>query len=582
MVVLGYFSLGIIAYWSVLPDLSGRVSPVSDFVQSAWFIGWVPHALANGLNPFFSNAMYAPVGVNLASNTASPFLGLLTVPLAPFLSPLARANLLMVFAMPLSATAAFVVLRKWHIWGPAAALGGLMYGFSPYMVGQGDGHPELMFVPLPPLIALTVASILQGRGSWRRLGIQLGVLVTIQYLISPEILATTMLLTVVALVCVAIGNWSAVPRMANAAAGPLLIAIGLTAALLAYPIWMLVAGPQHFSGATWPLLNPYHTDLVRFVDPGAAQRVSLGMRSSWAGILAGNVVEDGGYIGIPMLIVTGLFAWRSRRTRRMQLAVVLFIVSGLLSLGPYLAIHGRVTGIPLPFIVLAHLPLFNDVLASRMAFETDAFLAAIIAFGLDDVRRTGRHSEPADRGGWWTQRRRAILASGVVLGLLVATQLPQWPYPTQRAGVLPARLSKAIPPGDPMAITYPYAKGLVTQPLLWQSEAGFRFRMIGGYAKNAAGGGRAIPNPMKPPDLQDFLISDLRRPIDRKLLVSTKIALSRYDIQLVIVNRRNPESGPVMKLFEEVLGPPNLSARRISMWVSRHGALKGNVPPGAK
>ena len=121
-VVAGYLLLGALAYWPVVPGISGRVFGLDgDFTQSVWFISWVPHALAHGLNPFFSPAMYAPVGVNLAQNTASPFLGLLTAPLAPVLSPVVIGNLLLVLAMPLSATAAFVVLERWDVWGPAAA-----------------------------------------------------------------------------------------------------------------------------------------------------------------------------------------------------------------------------------------------------------------------------------------------------------------------------------------------------------------------------------------------------------------------------------------------------------------------------
>ena len=185
-------------------NLATSFSYAADFDQTVWFLDWVPHALAHGLNPFFSNALYVPTGVNLAQNTSTPLLGLITAPFAPVLSPLVRANLLMVLAMPISATAAFVVLRKWQVWGPAAALGGLVYGFSPYMVGQSIAHLELMFVPLPPFIALTVASILQNRGSSRRLGVQLGLLVAAQYLISPEVLAIVAILTVAAVVCVAI------------------------------------------------------------------------------------------------------------------------------------------------------------------------------------------------------------------------------------------------------------------------------------------------------------------------------------------------------------------------------------------
>ena len=121
-VIFVYCLLGIVAFWPIYPGISQRLfSPEGDFTQSVWYLDWIPHAIAHGLNPFFSKAIFVPTGVNLAQNTASPLLGLFTAPFAPVLSPVVRANLLMLLGMPVSATAAFVVLRKWKVWGPAAA-----------------------------------------------------------------------------------------------------------------------------------------------------------------------------------------------------------------------------------------------------------------------------------------------------------------------------------------------------------------------------------------------------------------------------------------------------------------------------
>ena len=158
--------------------------------------------------------MYVPKGVNLAQNTASPLLGLLTYPISLLASPLVSANLLLVLAMPVSATAGFYVLRHWNVWGPAAALGGAIYGFSPYMVGQGLGHFQLIFIPVPPFIALTLEAILHRRGNPRWLGVQLGALVVVQYLISPEVMADVALLAIAALICIVVRNPAAWRTMA--------------------------------------------------------------------------------------------------------------------------------------------------------------------------------------------------------------------------------------------------------------------------------------------------------------------------------------------------------------------------------
>ncbi len=137
-VVVVYVLLGIIAFWPLLPWSSQRLFGPSQYLlipqdadQITWFLAWIPYALGHGLDPFFSHSLFSPTGVNLGQNTAAPLLGLLTAPLAPFVGPIGRANFLMFLAMPVSATAAFVVLRLWKVWGPAAAIGGLIYGFSP-------------------------------------------------------------------------------------------------------------------------------------------------------------------------------------------------------------------------------------------------------------------------------------------------------------------------------------------------------------------------------------------------------------------------------------------------------------------
>ena len=587
IVIVSYVLIGIVAFWPVFPGLSQRLfGDDSDFTQSVWFLNWVPHALTHGLNPFFSNSLFVPTGVSLAPNTSSPLLGLISAPFAPVLSPIVRANLLMVLGMPVSAIAAFVVLRRWEVWLPAAALGGLIYGFSPYMVGQGSwGHVELLFVPLPPFIAFTVVSILQRSGSPRRLGIQLGLLVAAQYLISPEVLATVGIFTVGALACVAIRRRSGVVEMARTASQSVSVALLVAAVLLAYPVWMVLAGPQHFSGSTYPATNTYHNDLLNFLVPGKLQQVSLGTRSLGMRLDSGSTPEVGGYIGLPLLILTGVLVWRSRRSPRTQLTGVLLLGAAVLSLGPYLAVDGHLTRIPLPFLVLDHLPLLDNILPSRISFEVGAFLGALIAFGLDDVRRT---PDRGKRFGSVRRWRESTVLAGVAVAVLVATQLPQWPYGTAPASVLPATLRQSIPAGDPVAITYPYDTPFAMQPMLWQADGNFDFRLVGGFAYHPDSNGHPTlwPTVMHPPGPQEFLIGSSAGVYERflygqhigpvmlvnpELVAATRTAVSKYHVRLVIVDRSVSGSGPVMELFTDALGPPTLSAGPFSMWADWHG-----------
>ncbi len=385
-VLAAYVLLAVIAFWRLFPAMSQQIYGLgADSILGMWFLAWVPHALAHGQNPLFSGSIFVPAGVNLAQNTEAPLLGLITAPFAVVLGPVARANLLMVLAMPASATAAFLVLRRWRVWDPAAALGGLIYGFSPFAVAHSLGHPVLVFLPLPPLIAMTVVSILQGRGRPRRLGIGLGLLITAQFLIEPEVLTTVAILTAWAVACAALRYPAKVGDVARASVRPVGIALGLAAVLLAYPIWMMLAGPQHYTGTAQPIVNPYYNDLFSFIDPGSLQRFTFGLPALKA--TAAGPVQAGGYFGIPLLILAALFAWRSRRSPRMQLTVAVLVGSVVLSLGPHLAIDGRLTHIPLPFLVLTHLPLLDNILPVRLSIEIAACVAAF-----DRVRARRRPS----------------------------------------------------------------------------------------------------------------------------------------------------------------------------------------------
>jgi hypothetical protein len=584
-IIVGYFLIGVIAYWPVFPISPFLYRYLGDFAQSVWFIAWVPHGLVDGLNPLFSNAMYLPDGVNLAANTASPLLGLIAAPFALVLGPVARTNLLILAAMPVSATAAFVVLRRWQVWAPAAALGGLIYGFSPYMVGQSSAHVELLFVPLPPFIALTVTSILQGRGSPRRLGIQLGILFACQYLISAEIFASVAVFTIAAVVLVAIRQPGRAAEHMRVMLRPIGVALVVVIVLLAYPVWMLVAGPQHTTGSPFGTVNPFHNDLFSFVVPGPLQRTSFGMRSIGNRLTfatGSNLVEADGYIGVPVLILTGAIVWRSRRSLRMQLAAVLLIGAALLSLGPHLAINGRLTPIPLPFLLLDHVPFLKDLLPSRISFEIGACLAAVIAFGLDDFHRV---SASDHRAGSARRVRRDVIFAWITLAVLIGTQLPSWPPPqlATPGAALPTSLRQAIPADDPRAITYPYAVSeAATEPMLWQAEDGFEFRLFGGYGHHLdgpSGSTTSWPSVMSPPNLQRFLAAQegvptygSPLPLSPELVRATRTVLSRYQVRLAIVDSSMPGSGTVVALFDEALGPPSVSAGSLLLWSDWHAS----------
>ena len=93
LLVLGAV-FGLLLLPKLLPTEPGRVlsnSP-ADASILLWSLGWWPHAILHGQNPFATTAIWAPDGVNLAWTTTVPGLALLFSPLTLIAGPVISYN----------------------------------------------------------------------------------------------------------------------------------------------------------------------------------------------------------------------------------------------------------------------------------------------------------------------------------------------------------------------------------------------------------------------------------------------------------------------------------------------------------
>ena len=93
--------------------------------------------------------------MNLLANTAEVGLGVPLAPVTWLFGPIASSTWRSpAQPPPLPALAMFVLLQRWVSWSPAAFLGGLLYGFSPFVLtALTDGHLMLGFAAVPPLMS---------------------------------------------------------------------------------------------------------------------------------------------------------------------------------------------------------------------------------------------------------------------------------------------------------------------------------------------------------------------------------------------------------------------------------------------
>ena len=162
----------------------------TDPPQTMWFFNWWRFALAHGLNPFITDWVWAPLGINLTWTTCQPLLSILSIPLQLTLDEPATYNLVVALALPLAAFCAFLLCHRvtGAFW--PSVVGGYLFGFSPYMLGQVLTHLDLVSVWPVPLIALLTLRRLDGEISARRFTILLAALLAILFLSFPELFAT--------------------------------------------------------------------------------------------------------------------------------------------------------------------------------------------------------------------------------------------------------------------------------------------------------------------------------------------------------------------------------------------------------
>jgi hypothetical protein len=434
-----------------------------------WFFQWPATALAHAHNPFFSTALFHPTGINLLANTSVTGLSLPLVPVTWIWGPVASLNVASTITPALTAFTAFVVIRRWVAWTPAAFVGGLLYGFSPFVLSSLEfAHLMTAALMLLPLILAVLDEILiRQRHGKLGSGVLLGVLLFGQFFLSSELLAITAVVVVVCLVALVIVGlvtnpgrlWARLPH----AAGALGIGLGLGAVLLAWPVWFALEGPAHLPGLVWPNVGVIGGYIPSsFVTTGYPSELNSFLPlSGYVGApLASSAFIGWGFLAV---MVGGLAVfWRDRRLWFFSFTLAVCVA---FSLGER---HGQWE----PAWVFARLPLLQNVIEQR--FMAIGYLAAAVLLAVI-MERTYRAVPD------WRGALGALAVSGVALVPMAVLFSERLPF-TMQAVVLPrwySEVAPTLPPGR-VLLAYPAPFSGIQSSMAWQAVLGMPFSMAGG------------------------------------------------------------------------------------------------------
>jgi hypothetical protein len=445
-----------------------------------WSFAWWPHAIASGENPFYTHAIWAPDGVNLAWTTSVPGLALPFAPLTIAVGPIFAYNVACIVMPAAAAWTAFLLCRYLTRRVLPSLVGGYLFGFSSYVLSAELSHIHTAAVFLLPLVALLVLRFLRRDLSGKALVVALGGVLAWQATLSTEVLFMLTLALLVSLAAAVVLVPESRSRLRSLI--PPLVGAYAFAALVVTPlIYFIVTSSEKTPN---PAAPTFSGDLLNFVVPTQAS-VGGWWSSGVAGHFPGNDIERGAYLGVPTLIILGWFWLANRRRPAARLLLVLFVVAVLATLGSWLTIDGhRVAS--LPWRVVAGRTLFESVMPVRFSAYCALIAAVIVAMWAAAGRRPR-----------WL---RVILPAAAILAVAPNLSWGAWARTPAVPALFRGNAYRSCIPRDANVIVAPV--GPRGDSMIWQALSGFWFRMAGGYITPA------IPSSFTSPAIQHVTTAD--------------------------------------------------------------------------
>ncbi|WP_433204244.1 DUF6541 family protein [Dactylosporangium sp. CS-047395] len=392
LALLTYVACAVLVLQHLWADPQGRM--FADNGQDQIFFEWVlTHAarlFTHGDNPFFTDQLNAPAGVNLMANTS--VLGL-ALPLAPITLLFgAGVTLVLMDTIALAGTAAawyFILSRHVVTSRVAAYVGALFCGFAPSMISQSTAHPNIAGQFLIPFIVWNVLR-LREPGPVLRRGLILGAVVLYQCFINEEILFLTAVALFVFLVAY-LRPREYLPAVRSAL--PALLVGGVAAgALLAVPLYHQFFGPQAYHGLP-DFVHGFSSDLASFKE---FSRRSIFAPDDLSTIdKMGGPTEENTFFGWPLIglmLAATVALWRHRAARALIITAALFAV---LSLGTTIKYKGRETSWHGPWKWVHELPLFDSVVPTRLGLVLAPLIGVLLALLVDRYVMGAKALDPA-------------------------------------------------------------------------------------------------------------------------------------------------------------------------------------------
>lgn len=345
VVALVYLAVAVFMTWPLATQLSTR-TPAGyggDAWAHHWNYWWVKTAIAQGLNPYYTDLLYYPEGVSLTTHNIPWFNIGLWLPLQAFIGGPAAYGLIYILAFAFNGFAMFLLLREYTDRMAAAFVGGLIFGAWPYVVSQ-MGHPNMIVLGWVPLTLLMLKRTME-RGRLRD-AVAAGVFLALTGIVRWQLLI---------MASIAVGLFVTHKLATDSACRTRrtimsLLLVGLVALALMAPLLLPVVADAIAQDDLDPVLKTgteRSSDLLSYVTPNRNLRLYSGLTRQLGDSLnfSGDQMKFIGFIALVLLLI-GVIKGRPAAWLWMAMLVTYVI----LALGPELRIgHQSLPEVPMPY-----------------------------------------------------------------------------------------------------------------------------------------------------------------------------------------------------------------------------------------
>ncbi|GAA3151331.1 dolichyl-phosphate beta-glucosyltransferase [Streptomyces rectiviolaceus] len=544
---------------------------LQDQNQWEWFFAVTADNVRHLQNPLFTTLQNHPDGVNLMANTV--MLGL-SVPFAPvtwLFGPAVALNAAMTLGLAATAVAWYwLIVRRLVRHRGAAAVGAALAAFAPPMISHAHAHPNFMVLFMIPLIIDRALRLCEGGEEGEgtsvvRDGVVLGLFTTYQIFLGEE----PLLLAAMGMLLFAAAYGVVRRDVARDAFRPLArglgVAVAVTVPLVAFPLYWQFFGPQSYTS----VLHGDNAGNSPLALLSFSER-SLAGNEKTASALSQNPTEQNAFYGWPLVALA--FAIVVRLWERALVKALAFTVlaAAFLSLGPKFRIPLTDIVLPGPWAVLAHAPLFESVIESRVAMVCAPALGMLVALALARLLASARRS---------SHRMTAAGYAGVAAVALALLPIVPAPLRAVERSEVPAFVAdgtwrKYLGKGESL-VPVPLPDPAGAEALHWQTTADLGFPLPGGYFNGPWGPDRVGIYGASPRNTSN-LLRDVRSSGRAPQITDAWRRAAREDLTYwkagVLVLAPQPHDAELRETVEELLDRPGKWVDGVWIWDLHKGS----------